>query len=210
MSASAKGVVIAGATSGAGKTTIATSIMGALAMRGLRVQPFKAGPDYIDPSYHTVVTGRPSRNLDTWMLSGDTVVELFNRASSTADISVVEGVMGLYDGHSVSTEIGSTAELAKLLGLPVLLILDASGTARSLGAMALGYKSFDPDLNLAGIILNGIGSERHYQMCCEAVTSATGLSITGYLPKRGDFVLPERHLGLVPMAETPDSQRFLQ
>lgn len=208
MSSQIRGVVIAGATSGAGKTTIATGIIGALGKRGLRVQPFKAGPDYIDPSYHTVVAQRPSRNLDTWMLPREAVVELFNRASSEADISLVEGVMGLYDGHSITSEKGSTAELAKLLGLPALLVLDASGTARSLGAIALGYKSFDPNLNLAGIILNGIGSEKHYQMCREAVADATGLAVLGYLPKRGDLILPERHLGLVPMAETPAAEEF--
>jgi len=208
MSNETRGVVIAGATSGVGKTTIATGIVGALARRGLRVQPFKAGPDYIDPSYHTVVAGRPSRNLDTWMLPLENVAEIFGRAGSDANVSGVEGVMGLYDGHSISGETGSTAELAKVLGLPVLLVLDASGTARSIGAIALGYKSFDPELNLAGIIFNGIGSENHYQMCREAVTNATGLASLGYLPKRNDLVLPERHLGLVPMAETPAAEEF--
>jgi len=203
-----RAVVIAGATSGAGKTTVATGIIGALAKRGLQVQPFKVGPDYIDPSYHTEVAQRPSRNLDTWMLPREAVVELFQRASSDADISLVEGVMGLYDGHSVSNEIGSTAELSKVLGLPVLLVLDAYGASRSLAALALGYKSFDPQLKLAGVIFNRIGTESHYQMCREAVASATGLAVLGYLPRRGDLVLPERHLGLVPMAETPTTQDF--
>ena len=208
MSNEFKAVVISGATSGAGKTTMATGIIGALVKRGLRVQPFKAGPDYIDPSYHTEVAKRLSRNLDTWMLPHDSVVELFQRASSDADISLVEGVMGLYDGHSVNNETGSTAELAKVLGLPVLLVLDAYGAARSLAAMASGYKNFDPRLNLAGVIFNNIGSENHYQMCREAVAGATGLAILGYLPRRGDLVLPERHLGLIPMAETPAAQDF--
>lgn len=208
MSGKVKAVVIAGATSGAGKTTIATGIIGALVKRGLRVQPFKAGPDYIDPSYHTEVAKRPSRNLDTWMLPYDSVVELFQRASSDADLSLVEGVMGLYDGHSVNDETGSTAELAKVLSLPVLLVLDAYGAARSLAAMAMGYQNFDPELKLAGVIFNNIGSESHYQMCREAVARATGLAILGYLPRRSDLVLPERHLGLVPMAETPAAQDF--
>ena len=208
MSGKVRAVVIAGATSGAGKTTITTGIIGGLVKRGLWVQPFKAGPDYIDPSYHTEVAQRPSRNLDTWMLPQEAVIELFQRASSGADISLVEGVMGLYDGHSVSNEIGSTAELAKVLGLPVLLVLDAYGAARSLAAMALGYKNFDPKLNLAGVIFNNIGSESHYQICREAVANATGLAVLGYLPRRDDLVLPERHLGLVPMAETPAAQDF--
>jgi len=208
MSNKVKAVVIAGATSGTGKTTMTTGIIGALVKRGLRVQPFKTGPDYIDPSYHTEVAKRPSRNLDTWMLPQEAVVELFQRASSDADISVVEGVMGLYDGHSVSNEVGSTAELAKLLGLPVLLVVDAYGAARSLAALTLGYKNFDPELKLAGVIFNNIGSESHYQMCREAVANATGLAVLGYLPRRGDLVLPERHLGLVPMAETPTAHDF--
>lgn len=210
MSDTAKGVVIAGATSGVGKTTISTGLIGALVKRGLKVQPFKAGPDYIDPSYHTVMAGRPSRNLDTWMLPSENVAELFQRACSDVDISLVEGVMGLYDGHSASGETGSTAELAKLFGLPVLLVLDASGTARSIAAVALGYKEFDTKLNLAGIIFNGIGSDTHYQMCREAVTDSTGLNVLGYLPKRNDLVLPERHLGLVPMAETPAAEDFFR
>lgn len=208
MGAKIKGVVIAGAASGAGKTTVATGIAGALSQRGLRVQPFKAGPDYIDPSYHTQAAGRPSRNLDTWMLPKDAVVELFCRACSGADMAVVEGVMGLYDGHSATGDAGSTAELAKVLGLPVLLVVDASGAARSLGALVLGYKSFDLGLKLAGVIFNGISSESHYQLCREAVAQATGLAVLGYLPRRADLVLPERHLGLVPMAEAPAAQDF--
>ena len=209
MTVGIKAVVIAGTASGVGKTTIATGIIGALAKRSLAVQPFKTGPDYIDPSYHTVAAGRPSRNLDTWMLPRDAIVELFRRACANTDIAIVEGVMGLYDGHSATNEAGSTAELAKILGLPVILVVDASGAARSTAAMAMGYRDFDPDLNLAGVIFNGIGSESHYDMCREAVSAATGLKVLGYLPKRPDLTLPERHLGLVPTPENPLPRDFI-
>ncbi len=203
-----KAIVIAGATSGVGKTTLTTGIIGALVKRGLKVQPFKAGPDYIDPSYHTQVAGRPSRNLDTWMLPQESVIEIFNHACVDNDIAVVEGVMGLYDGHSGDNETGSTAELAKTLRLPVILVVDASRVARSIAAIALGYKQFDPALKLAGIIFNGIGSESHYQMCRDAVIQATDLAVLGYLPRRPELTLPERHLGLVPMAESPAAQDY--
>lgn len=205
-----RGLVIAGATSGAGKTTVATGIIGALVRRGFRVQPFKVGPDYIDPSYHSQVAGRSSRNLDTWMIPHDVVAELFARACSGADIAVVEGVMGLYDGHSASDEAGSTAELAKALNLPVVLVVDASGTARSLAALVLGYKTFDPELKLAGVIFNGVGSDRHYHMCREAVTGITDAVVLGCLPKKKDMTLPERHLGLIPMAEGPAAHDFFE
>ena len=208
MNNSIKAVVIAGATSGVGKTTLTTGIISALVKRGLEVQPFKAGPDYIDPSYHTQVAGRPSRNLDTWMLPKESVIEIFNHACINTDIAVVEGVMGLYDGHSGNEEAGSTAELAKILGLPVILVVNASSVARSIAALALGYQQFDPALRLAGIIFNGIGSESHYQMCCDAVVQATDLAVLGYLPRRPELTLPERHLGLVPMAESPAAQDY--
>ena len=134
---------MAGTSSGSGKTTVALGLMGALRRRGLKVQPFKTGPDSVDPSYHTSITGEHSRNLDTWMLPKNTVLELFNRAMAGNDIAVVEGVMGLFDGHSAKGEEGSTAELAKLLKAPVLLVLDSRRGARSLAATVTGFKSFD-------------------------------------------------------------------
>ena len=194
-------VVVAGVRSGVGKTTIATGIMGALTRRGYAVQPFKAGPDYIDPSYHQVACGVPSRNLDTWLLPHPTVLELYGKASAKRQISVVEGVMGLFDGHSSLDEEGSTAQLAKLIGAPVILVADASKVARSVAAEVLGYQQFDPDLNVAGVILNGVASDRHLEFCQPQIQATTGLPVLGYLPRRPEFEQPERHLGLIPTVE---------
>ncbi len=194
-------VVIAGVRSGVGKTTVATGIMGAFARKGYRVQPFKAGPDYIDPSYHRVACGVPSRNLDTWLLSNGVVVELFRRAGAGCDLAVVEGVMGLFDGHSSLAEAGSTAELAKTLGAPVILVADASKVGRSVAAEVLGYQRFDPCLRIAGVILNGVAGPHHLDFCKPQVEATTGLPVLGYMPYRDDLRQPERHLGLVPTVE---------
>jgi cobyrinic acid a,c-diamide synthase len=204
-----KAVIIAGTASGVGKTTVATGLMGALRQRGLKVQPFKTGPDYIDPTYHTWVTGVTSRNLDTWMLSRETVIELLHRAMKEKDIAVIEGVMGLFDGHSSTDDKGSTAELAKILDVPVVLVLDSRKSARSLAAMVHGYKTFDSFLRLGGVILNGIGSDGHLSVCRDSIEHYTGVKVVGYLPRREDLRLPERHLGLIPTVEGASSQEFL-
>ena len=197
----APALVIAGVRSGVGKTTIATGIMGALTRRGMQVQPFKAGPDYIDPSYHKLACGVPSRNLDTWLMPHAAVSELYQRASGSRQISVIEGVMGVFDGHSNLSEEGSTAELAKLLDAPVILVADASKVARSVAAEVLGYQQFDPDLRIAGVILNGVGGPRHLEFCAPQIEATTGLPVLGYLPRREELVQPERHLGLIPTVE---------
>ncbi len=202
-------IVLAATRSGAGKTTIATGVIGALARRGLRVQPFKCGPDYIDPSYHKLACGIPSRNIDTWMLPHNAALELFGRAAKPAQIAVVEGVMGLYDGHANLTEQASTAEVAKLLNAPVILIANAARVARSVAAEVLGFQRFDPDVNIAGVILNGIGSPRHLDFCKPPIEQATGIPVLGYLPRRDDLQAPERHLGLVPVVEGPLARGWL-
>jgi cobyrinic acid a,c-diamide synthase len=184
--------------------------MGTLLRHELKVQPFKTGPDYIDPSYHTWVTGESSRNLDTWLLPHNAVVELFTRAMIGKDIAVIEGVMGLYDGRSSLSDEGSTAELAKLLGTPVLLVLDSRKGARSMAAMVAGYQNFDSSLCLGGVILNGIGSDTHLRLCREAIEHYTGIKVLGYLPRHESLSLPERHLGLIPVVEGSVGEEFLK
>ena len=205
-----KAIVIGGTVSGVGKTTISTGLMAALRRRGIRVQPFKVGPDYIDPGYHSQATGEISRNLDTWMVKPGRVCELFQHAMQGKEMAVIEGVMGLYDSHAAVTDEGSTAEVAKLFGAPVILVLDAAKGARSLAAMAMGYQNFDRALTIGGVILNGIGSQMHFDLCRESIEHYTGIPVVGYLPKREDFVLPERHLGLVTTAERPAPGDFIE
>lgn len=194
-------VVIAGVQSGVGKTTVATGLMAALAKKGYRVQGFKVGPDYIDPGYHTVATGNISRNLDSWMLTAPAIRELFFRAAKDADIAVIEGVMGLYDGAGAGWQAGSTAQVAKYLRAPVILVVNAKGMARSAAAMVLGYKQFDPEVYFGGVIFNNVGGEKHFRILKEAVEGAVGLKALGYLEKNAALKTPERHLGLVPTAE---------
>jgi cobyrinic acid a,c-diamide synthase len=202
-------IVIAGASSNVGKTTITAGLIVALRQKGFTVQPFKCGPDYVDPSYHERAAGRPCRNLDTWMLSDSQLLDSFARACQDADIAVVEGVMGLYDGSDWHDERGSTAQIAKLLNAPVLLVFDISGSARSAAAGVLGYKIFDPAVAIRGVVLNFAGSEGHALGCAEAIQSATSLPMVGWLPREMQLQIPERHLGLVPGGEQVDSDALI-
>jgi cobyrinic acid a,c-diamide synthase len=194
-------ILIAGISSGVGKTTISCALMLALQKKGLVVQPFKVGPDYIDPTYHTEITGRQSSNLDTYMLTKKVILAIFKNRANGADICIIEGVMGLYDGLN-NTEIGSTAYLAKIIKTPVLLIINASCLSRSAGAIALGYKKFDRNVNIAGIILNNIGSQTHYENTKKSIEEKTQIPVCGFLLKEPSLTLKERHLGLIPTNET--------
>jgi cobyrinic acid a,c-diamide synthase len=194
-------LIIAGTHSGVGKTTVTLAILAALAARGRRVQPFKAGPDFIDPGHHSAVTGRPSRNLDGWMLGEAVNRDIFTRAAADADFSIIEGMMGLFDGSSPLNEIGSTAELAKQLDAPVLLVIDGSAMARSAAAMVLGYAKFDPVLRVKGVLFNRVSSEGHYKLLKEAVEQETDVVSVGYLQPDPAVTISDRHLGLVTAME---------
>jgi cobyrinic acid a,c-diamide synthase len=174
-------LVVAGASSGSGKTTVAVALLRALRARGLRVAPFKCGPDYLDPTYHARAAGRQSHNLDGWMMGRDAVLATFARSARGADVAVIEGVMGLYDGASPAGEEGSTAELAKWLAAPVVAVVDAAGMGRTAAALARGLADFDPDLRLAGVICNRVGSRGHLRLLREALSSPP---LLGGLPSR--------------------------
>ncbi len=203
-------LVVAGAASGVGKTTVACALLASLRRRGLRVQPFKAGPDYIDPSYHALAAGVPSRNLDGWLLEPAVVRALFARAAARGDVAVVEGVMGLFDGRDGTSEAGSTAEVAKLIDAPVFVVIDAQAVARTAGAIALGCATYDRSLRVAGFLLNRVGSPAHARWATEAIEAATGLPVLGALPRDEALALPERHLGLVPTGESAPAAGFFE
>jgi cobyrinic acid a,c-diamide synthase len=193
-------LVIAAPASGSGKTTVATGLMAAFAEAGLAVSPHKVGPDYIDPGYHALATGRPGRNLDAYMCGPELVAPLFLHGARDADIAIVEGVMGLYDGASGQGELASTAQVAKLLRAPVVLVVDASSQSRSVAALVHGFASWDPEVRVAGVILNKVGSDRHEELL-RAALDESGVPVLGALRRDGAVGAPSRHLGLVPVAE---------
>jgi cobyrinic acid a,c-diamide synthase len=192
-------LVIAAPGSGHGKTTVATGLMAALRDRGLAVSGHKIGPDYIDPGYHALATGRPGRNLDPVLCGADLMVPLLRHGAAGADIAVVEGVMGLFDGRGHTGE-GSTAHVAQLIGAPVLLVVDAAGLGRSVAALAAGFAGFEPGLRLGGVLLNRVGSDRHEDILRDAL-AGTGIPVLGALRRDDQVAVPSRHLGLIPAAE---------
>ncbi|MGZ0201670.1 cobyrinate a,c-diamide synthase [Streptomyces sp. RM1] len=193
-------LVVAAPSSGSGKTTVATGLMAAFAARGLAVSPHKVGPDYIDPGYHALATGRTGRNLDAYLCGPELIAPLFLHGARGCDLAVVEGVMGLYDGAAGEGELASTAQVAKLLRAPVVLVVDASAQSRSVAALVHGFASWDPGVRIGGVILNKVGSDRHEELLREALDSA-GVPVLGVLRRARPVQTPSRHLGLVPVAE---------
>jgi cobyrinic acid a,c-diamide synthase len=198
------GILISAPSSGTGKTTVMLGLLRALAEDGLTVQPFKSGPDYIDPAFHRAAAGRASFNLDSWAMSPGLIAVIGAQAEG-ADIVVAEGSMGLFDGVATKgeTAYGTSAQTARLMGWPVVLVIDVGGQAQSAAATALGFKSFEPDLPFAGVILNRVASPRHERLARMGMEQA-GIKVLGCLPRRGDLALPERHLGLIQAVEHPD------
>jgi cobyrinic acid a,c-diamide synthase len=190
------GMLVGGTASGVGKTTVTLALIACMRRRGLTVQAFKGGPDFLDTTHHSRMSGRPARNLDTWMLGAEANREVLRSAARGADAVIAEGMMGLFDGKSGGSEVGSSAEIAKLLRLPVVLVLDCAKSARSVAAMVLGFERFDPELRLGGVILNRVAGERHYAMLREAITGACRTPVLGCLPRELSIAIPERHLGL--------------
>ncbi|MFW0790278.1 cobyrinate a,c-diamide synthase [Gordonia sp. CPCC 205333] len=207
-------IVIAAPASGSGKTTVTTGLIGALRKSGRKVAPFKVGPDFIDPGYHTVAAGRPGRNLDPNLVGAELISPLFAAGCAGADIAVVEGVMGLFDGriatdtaNSASGGFGSTAQVASILGAPVVLVVDAAGHSQSLAALLHGFASFDTSVTIAGVILNRVGSPRH-ETVLRAACAQVGLPVLGAVRRDSGLAVPSRHLGLIPAAErAPEAQR---
>lgn len=208
-------VVIAAPASGHGKTSVATGLLGALRKAGHTVSPHKVGPDYIDPGYHALAAGRPGRNLDPWLVGEDRIVPMFTHGATTpvpADIAVIEGVMGLFDGKARDADRGSagdfasTAHVARLLAAPVVLVVDASGTGLSAAALLHGFATFDPATRLGGVIFNKVGTHRHEELLREAADSA-GVPVLGVIRRQGQLTVPSRHLGLIPALELGDEAR---
>ncbi|MET1755837.1 cobyrinate a,c-diamide synthase [Novosphingobium sp. RD2P27] len=208
--ANVPGLMIAAPASGTGKTTVMLGLLRALTEDGLAVQPFKSGPDYIDPAFHRAASGRASFNLDSWAMDSALLQAIAGQAAG-ADMVLAEGSMGLYDGvaSAGASGNGASADMARRMGWPVVLVIDVSGQAQSAAATALGFRSLDPDLPFAGVILNRVASPRHERLVRRGL-DAVGIPVLGVLPRRGDLTLPERHLGLVQAMEHPDLDRAIR
>ena len=201
---------VAGTHSGTGKTTVTLGLLTALKRRGLRVQPFKCGPDYIDPEHHYQACGEVSRNLDAWMMGEDAVRESYRRGLQNADVALTEGVMGLYDGASATDITGSSAHICSLLNVPVVLVVDAGSMARSIAAVVKGFDEFEEGVNIVGVIANRVGSENHARILTEALESEGLPPLIGAIPKDESLYTPERHLGLVAEAENKRSATWYE
>jgi cobyrinic acid a,c-diamide synthase len=199
-------IIVAGAASGVGKTTVTIALIRALRARGITVAPFKCGPDYLDPTYHARAAGKPSQNLDGWMMGSDSVRATFVRAARGAQIAVIEGVMGLFDGESPTSDAGSTAQIAKWLDAPVVLVIDAAGMARSAAALYRGFATFDPELRLVGALFNRVGGPGHLDLLRHALGPELSL---GGLPREPSQAFPERHLGLLAANDETISESLL-
>ncbi|QLL69167.1 cobyrinate a,c-diamide synthase [Lactobacillus sp. 3B(2020)] len=205
-----KSFVIAGVTSGSGKTTATLGILAAL-QKKYQIQSYKIGPDYVDTKFHTRITGRPTRNLDNFLVPDPTVLKyLFTRSTNDVDLGIVEGVMGLYDGLGTDKDAASTSSIAKQLGLPVVLVVNAKATSTSAAAIVNGFVNFDPDVKFAGVIVNNVMGESHYQLVKGAIERYTPLKVFGYIPKQSEMSLPSRQLGLVPDAEITSIDEKIQ
>ncbi|MBS4190796.1 cobyrinate a,c-diamide synthase [Bacillus sp. FJAT-49705] len=200
--------VLGGTGSGVGKTTFTIGIMRALMKRGLTIQGFKCGPDYIDPTYHTAVTKRPSRNIDSFMMDHDTVRAIVAKASQDADVAMIEGVMGFYDGKSPLSNEGSAAHISEITNSPVILIVNAASMARSVSAIVKGFQMLDENSNIVGVITNQLGSKSHFEIVKTAIEQECGIPVIGYLPKGAVLAMPSRHLGLVPAIERGDLDSY--
>jgi cobyrinic acid a,c-diamide synthase len=198
-------LLMAAPQSGSGKTTITCGILAALKKRGLKVQAYKVGPDYIDPGYLTAASGRPAHNLDTWLTGTDVMKRIFAETAMDADIAIAEGAMGLYDGGKNGA--GSSAEIAKELGVPVMLVIDAKAMGESAAALAVGFREYDKDIDIAGVLLNRLGSDSHRRIITEAMKRA-GMPVAGAVPRDGSVSVAERHLGLLPEEENEDKGRL--
>lgn len=203
-------LMIAAVSSGVGKTTITCGVLRALSKRGYTIQPYKVGPDYIDPAYHELASGFASKNLDEFILGKEELRNLYAKNASQADISVVEGVMGLFDGYQADSDFSSSASVSKILKLPVILVMDCKAMAASAGAIAQGFARYDKDLRIAGFILNNVGSDNHFHILKKVIEKDTGIPVLGRFPKEASISLSSRHLGLVPQGEVDEAEKKIE